>query len=51
MPQMAPLNWLSLLIMFMITFMMFNMLNYFLYLPIPKKILNLKIYSKFNWKW
>nr|ALO76618.1 ATP synthase F0 subunit 8 [Lema sp. LEM01] len=51
MPQMAPLNWISLMIYFVMLLYMFNMMNYFINLFLPKKsfikIKNLKL----NWKW
>nr|QNP09756.1 ATP synthase F0 subunit 8 [Ochthebius sp. IBE<ESP> AN76] len=52
MPQMAPMNWIFLFMMFTMIFLMFNSLNYFsfkyTYLNKPnffKKI------NKLNWKW
>nr|YP_009727423.1 ATP synthase F0 subunit 8 [Diamesus osculans]QIA46737.1 ATP synthase F0 subunit 8 [Diamesus osculans] len=51
MPQMAPMNWLILLIIFMIIFMMFNVLNYFSFKYPVKKNFNKKLSSKLNWKW
>nr|YP_003434185.1 ATP synthase F0 subunit 8 [Prumna arctica]ADB03061.1 ATP synthase F0 subunit 8 [Prumna arctica] len=51
MPQMSPLMWFSLFIMFSIIFLMFNQLNFFSFKP---KIMNNseKIKSKnINWKW
>nr|AMH85477.1 ATP synthase F0 subunit 8 [Eudasyphora canadiana] len=54
MPQMAPIGWLSLFIIFSITFMIFNMMNYFSFIPsMPKSNLNNKISStnSLNWKW
>nr|YP_010693818.1 ATP synthase F0 subunit 8 [Tachina stackelbergi]WCD42048.1 ATP synthase F0 subunit 8 [Tachina stackelbergi] len=54
MPQMAPIGWLSLFIIFSITFMIFNMMNYFSFTPSMPK-LNLinknKISNSMNWKW
>nr|WKU84150.1 ATP synthase F0 subunit 8 [Serichlamys sp. ECU1] len=53
MPQMAPMNWPILFIMFIMTFIMFNLMNYYMYLPSNFKIKNfknLKILSM-NWKW
>nr|YP_010166611.1 ATP synthase F0 subunit 8 [Hydroporus planus]ANJ70247.1 ATP synthase F0 subunit 8 [Hydroporus planus]QRV62702.1 ATP synthase F0 subunit 8 [Hydroporus planus] len=52
MPQMAPMNWLILYIFFSMTFIMFNFLNYYLFL-INKKNNNInKLLKKsFNWKW
>nr|ATN41167.1 ATP synthase F0 subunit 8 [Diptera sp. 69 LC-2017] len=62
MPQMAPMNWLLLFLLFSIMFVMFNILNYFsfdLNFKINnsnKKILNNKNPNKnknfiLNWKW
>nr|QTZ18971.1 ATP synthase F0 subunit 8 [Epicypta sp. WQY003] len=54
MPQMAPINWLSLFILFSIIFLIFNIFNYYNFnLIYPKK--NLKKSNKINknliWKW
>nr|YP_010507386.1 ATP synthase F0 subunit 8 [Tigridemyia acanthofemurilis]QVL28830.1 ATP synthase F0 subunit 8 [Mallota vilis]UXG18967.1 ATP synthase F0 subunit 8 [Tigridemyia acanthofemurilis] len=53
MPQMAPINWLSLFLLFLIIFMLFNVLNYFHYSPqMPKSEFSDKITTKsMNWKW
>nr|YP_009918990.1 ATP synthase F0 subunit 8 [Elodes minuta]YP_010385129.1 ATP synthase F0 subunit 8 [Elodes marginata]ARH53847.1 ATP synthase F0 subunit 8 [Elodes minuta]QMP96570.1 ATP synthase F0 subunit 8 [Elodes minuta]UPL65139.1 ATP synthase F0 subunit 8 [Elodes marginata] len=52
MPQMAPMNWLTLFIMFTIIFIMFNSLNYFTYLKTTPKTNNKTLLSKtLNWKW
>nr|WEG23036.1 ATP synthase F0 subunit 8 [Senometopia sp. 1 HNL-2023a] len=53
MPQMAPINWLSLFIIFSISFMIFNMMNYFLFIPsTPKLTLTKnKQINVMNWKW
>uniref|UniRef100_UPI0030FF20C1 ATP synthase F0 subunit 8 n=1 Tax=Panorpa chengi TaxID=757039 RepID=UPI0030FF20C1 len=53
MPQMAPINWLSLFIMFSMTLLLFNMMNYYSYTP---KSTNIKEINKIsslslNWKW
>nr|AND96671.1 ATP synthase F0 subunit 8 [Eurysternus caribaeus] len=50
MPQMAPINWLSLYILFCLIFILFNILNYFMFnykikTYTPKKM------KKINWKW
>nr|QIV24656.1 ATP synthase F0 subunit 8 [Hermerius prionoides] len=51
MPQMAPLNWLTLFALFTLVFMIFNIINYFMFSykikfsPFKKS----KILS--NWKW
>nr|UJG45296.1 ATP synthase F0 subunit 8 [Beris vallata] len=54
MPQMAPISWLTLFIIFTITFIMFNILNYFCFFnntpqnnsPIKNNLIN-----SMNWKW
>nr|YP_009176809.1 ATP synthase F0 subunit 8 [Delia antiqua]ALJ11008.1 ATP synthase F0 subunit 8 [Delia antiqua] len=54
MPQMAPIGWLSLFIIFSITFMIFNMMNYYSFLPsMPKSTLIYKSQqmNSLNWKW
>nr|WIL79800.1 ATP synthase F0 subunit 8 [Neohydnus sinensis] len=51
MPQMSPLNWVSLFISFSLIFLMINANNYFFIMNNPsiqKNTLNLK---KNNWKW
>nr|APX39800.1 ATP synthase F0 subunit 8 [Gonioctena aegrota] len=51
MPQMMPLNWLTLFFYFTLIFMMFNIMNYYMFLyPIKTSSTN-KNYIKFNWKW
>nr|QWZ46365.1 ATP synthase F0 subunit 8 [Pelecyphorus foveolatus] len=52
MPQMAPLNWLTLMMFFITVFMMFNMMNYysFNYSMKPKKSSTIKKFTA-NWKW
>nr|YP_009434128.1 ATP synthase F0 subunit 8 [Hycleus marcipoli]APB02781.1 ATP synthase F0 subunit 8 [Hycleus marcipoli] len=51
MPQMAPLNWLSLLVYFIMIFMTLNSFNFymFLYQQNPNK-LTPKFKTKINWK-
>nr|AMP43732.1 ATP synthase F0 subunit 8 [Heleodromia immaculata] len=52
MPQMAPIGWLSLFILFTLTFMLFCMMNYFLFLPQIKNYESKKYSSNsMNWKW
>nr|ALO70352.1 ATP synthase F0 subunit 8 [Atheta gagatina] len=51
MPQMAPMNWLTLFFMFIIVFMIFNSLNYFCFLYPPKSSLKNKSSRLINWKW
>nr|QXG82675.1 ATP synthase F0 subunit 8 [Alleculinae sp. BMNH 1042437] len=51
MPQMAPLNWLTLMITFSMILIMFNVINYFsMKYPIKSTKYNLKMTIK-NWKW
>nr|YP_009667318.1 ATP synthase F0 subunit 8 [Oxya japonica]ASC44532.1 ATP synthase F0 subunit 8 [Oxya japonica]QOL00715.1 ATP synthase F0 subunit 8 [Oxya adentata] len=53
MPQMSPMMWFSLFIMFSITLILFNQINFFSYKPtILKKMeseFNMK--KSMNWKW
>nr|AXS65733.1 ATP synthase F0 subunit 8 [Staphylinoidea sp. 8 KM-2017] len=51
MPQMAPLNWLSLFIMFIIIYIMFNFLNYYSFSYFTSKNFFTKKINKINWKW
>nr|YP_009945242.1 ATP synthase F0 subunit 8 [Leptopeza flavipes]QOE17367.1 ATP synthase F0 subunit 8 [Leptopeza flavipes]UJG45153.1 ATP synthase F0 subunit 8 [Leptopeza flavipes] len=53
MPQMAPIGWLSLFIIFTITFILFCMMNYYSFLPSAPKTLDMKkmSYNSLNWKW
>nr|ATL15426.1 ATP synthase F0 subunit 8 [Callosobruchus analis] len=52
MPQMAPLNWLSLMIFFMLILLIFNLENYFsFFYPIKYFKSNNKNIIKYNWKW
>nr|AXS65803.1 ATP synthase F0 subunit 8 [Curculionoidea sp. 25 KM-2017] len=51
MPQMAPLNWLLLFNIFIMTFLMFNILNYFNFMTLPKMNLQNKFMVKLTWKW
>nr|YP_010536432.1 ATP synthase F0 subunit 8 [Chaetocnema confinis]UYC28910.1 ATP synthase F0 subunit 8 [Chaetocnema confinis] len=51
MPQMMPLNWLSLMFMFLLSFFLFNSLNYFIFLEKSKINKKMKSYIKVNWKW
>nr|AXS64981.1 ATP synthase F0 subunit 8 [Cucujoidea sp. 4 KM-2017] len=50
MPQMMPLNWLSLTIFFLLLFLMVNMINYFNFLNKPIYQTK-KIIKNLNWKW
>nr|AXS65179.1 ATP synthase F0 subunit 8 [Coleoptera sp. 13 KM-2017] len=52
MPQMAPLNWLTLMIFFISILLMFNTLNYFSFNYLPKKNkTSEKKLKTINWKW
>nr|QCG69876.1 ATP synthase F0 subunit 8 [Cyllorhynchites ursulus] len=51
MPQMAPLSWVTLLMYFILVFMLFNTLNYFSVNYYPKKIDSKKVNITYNWKW
>nr|QXT44261.1 ATP synthase F0 subunit 8 [Apicotermes occultus] len=52
MPQMMPMEWTLLYITFLATFLMFNIMNYFIQSPSkqinPKKAVST---NKSNWKW
>nr|AFP16919.1 ATP synthase F0 subunit 8 [Drilaster sp. BMNH 840462] len=50
MPQMAPLNWFLLLIMFIMIFLIFNSMNYFSFMYKPKPMMTM-IKSSIKWKW
>nr|QVM79195.1 ATP synthase F0 subunit 8 [Tsivoka simplicicollis] len=51
MPQMAPLNWLTLFLFFSFTFLIFNSMNYFGILYTTKKDKIKKMKTSYNWKW
>nr|YP_010166702.1 ATP synthase F0 subunit 8 [Nectoporus subrotundus]QRV62793.1 ATP synthase F0 subunit 8 [Nectoporus subrotundus] len=52
MPQMAPMNWLMLYMFFSVIFILFNFMNYYMFLTLKhlssSKNLSKKFYS---WKW
>nr|YP_010947041.1 ATP synthase F0 subunit 8 [Margattea spinifera]WGO57850.1 ATP synthase F0 subunit 8 [Margattea spinifera] len=51
MPQMMPLNWLFLFIIFTLTLLLFNIMNYFQPVPAP---LSTSLHIKsimYTWKW
>nr|AEP27537.1 ATP synthase F0 subunit 8 [Larinus turbinatus] len=51
MPQMAPLNWLSMYMLFSMLFLISVIMNYYSFLYTPK-IKTSKIKTKtINWKW
>nr|QHN56407.1 ATP synthase F0 subunit 8 [Megaselia spiracularis] len=53
MPQMAPISWLFLFLIFSITFILFNILNYyiFLYPSSSENQISKKSLKSLNWKW
>nr|YP_009935560.1 ATP synthase F0 subunit 8 [Omosita colon]QNS37165.1 ATP synthase F0 subunit 8 [Omosita colon]QVG61289.1 ATP synthase F0 subunit 8 [Omosita colon] len=51
MPQMAPLNWLSLFFYFLMIFVMFNVINYYSFMYKIKTSKKNKKFIKYNWKW
>nr|YP_009707845.1 ATP synthase F0 subunit 8 [Harpalus sinicus]QEU52723.1 ATP synthase F0 subunit 8 [Harpalus sinicus] len=53
MPQMAPMNWLFLYLMFTIIFLLFNFLNYYMFLIKNNNnmIKNNYINKILEWKW
>nr|ALO77527.1 ATP synthase F0 subunit 8 [Ciidae sp. GENSP01] len=51
MPQMSPLNWLNLMISFMIIMMLITKLNYFSFSYLIKSSTKIKKTSSTSWKW
>nr|AVN68026.1 ATP synthase F0 subunit 8 [Balta sp. Cairns, Australia] len=52
MPQMMPMNWLILYLLFLIIFIMFNITNYYIIIYSTKKSIKMMMKSKMsNWKW
>nr|AND96723.1 ATP synthase F0 subunit 8 [Onthophagus rhinolophus] len=51
MPQMAPINWLTLLIYFSMIFMIFNAMNFFSFNYNIKIFYFKKNKKLLNWKW
>nr|YP_010890630.1 ATP synthase F0 subunit 8 [Hypoderma bovis]WJK71611.1 ATP synthase F0 subunit 8 [Hypoderma bovis] len=53
MPQMSPISWLSLFIVFTMTFLLFNTMNYYCFTPhMPKSnLINMNKMISMNWKW
>nr|URX53062.1 ATP synthase F0 subunit 8 [Comatermes perfectus]WHM51631.1 ATP synthase F0 subunit 8 [Comatermes perfectus] len=52
MPQMMPLSWTTLFIMFSATLIMFSSMNYYVYMPKIKSIKKKMIKTKMmDWKW
>nr|ARH54146.1 ATP synthase F0 subunit 8 [Bromius obscurus] len=52
MPQMAPINWLTLYLLFIIILIMFIIMNYFSKIFLTKKhLMKNKSLIQYNWKW
>nr|AGZ19423.1 ATP synthase F0 subunit 8 [Polyphylla laticollis mandshurica] len=51
MPQMAPLNWLSLFFLFVWVLLLFNSINYFSINYYPMTYSTKKSLTQINWKW
>nr|APX40463.1 ATP synthase F0 subunit 8 [Cryptocephalus pominorum] len=51
MPQMAPLNWLTLFIVFSLYTIMFSSMNYFFFMKTPLKILTKSQMKIKDWSW
>nr|ALO77009.1 ATP synthase F0 subunit 8 [Mordellidae sp. GENSP02] len=51
MPQMAPLNWLTLMIFFLLMFLLILTLNYFSFQNKSSKAKSVLTSYKINWKW
>nr|AXS65673.1 ATP synthase F0 subunit 8 [Cucujoidea sp. 40 KM-2017] len=51
MPQMAPMNWLTLFFLFTIILLILNSMNFFMFINKPKTEKKQTKTSKLNWKW
>nr|AML26116.1 ATP synthase F0 subunit 8 [Curculionidae sp. BMNH 1274272] len=51
MPQMAPLNWITLFIFFTILFLLMIILNFYLFLYPPKTFIKPFKTPTYSWKW
>nr|YP_009229599.1 ATP synthase F0 subunit 8 [Pteronarcella badia]ALT66156.1 ATP synthase FO subunit 8 [Pteronarcella badia] len=52
MPQMAPINWLTLFIAFSLILLIFNFMNYYSFLPTAPETQEKSIsQTPLNWKW
>nr|YP_010287575.1 ATP synthase F0 subunit 8 [Acrobasis inouei]UKT61906.1 ATP synthase F0 subunit 8 [Acrobasis inouei] len=53
MPQMMPINWLMSFFFFIMIFILFNMMNYYIFnAKMKNSLMNNKIsYKNFFWKW
>nr|AXS64959.1 ATP synthase F0 subunit 8 [Coleoptera sp. 5 KM-2017] len=51
MPQMAPLNWILLSLLFIFLFIMMIILNYYIFLYTPINMTKIPLISSKSWKW
>nr|YP_009648082.1 ATP synthase F0 subunit 8 [Parantica aglea]QBZ78041.1 ATP synthase F0 subunit 8 [Parantica aglea] len=54
MPQMMPINWLMSFLFFILLFIIFNIMNYFIFNNNNNNFIkknHLKFKKSFNWKW
>nr|UXR12261.1 ATP synthase F0 subunit 8 [Theretra clotho] len=54
MPQMMPINWIMSLTFFIIIYIIFNIMNYYVYYNsnnIKNNLINIKPKNNLNWKW
>nr|APX39153.1 ATP synthase F0 subunit 8 [Longitarsus lycopi] len=51
MPQMMPMNWLSLMFFFIMIFYFFNNVNFYIFFYVPIKKMTSKMKISLNWKW
>nr|AFP16911.1 ATP synthase F0 subunit 8 [Heterocerus fenestratus] len=51
MPQMAPISWLELMLMFSLTLVIFNNMNFFIFKYYPKSDDNKSQKTSIKWKW
>nr|AEP27501.1 ATP synthase F0 subunit 8 [Strophosoma melanogrammum] len=51
MPQMAPINWLSLYFLFILVYLIFMVTNYYSFIYTPKIIKTQKTMNTLTWKW
>nr|AVN67457.1 ATP synthase F0 subunit 8 [Gyna capucina] len=51
MPQMMPLNWLTLYLFFIIILIGFSFMNYYSFIPTPSTSEKMIKMSSMNWKW
>nr|YP_009906689.1 ATP synthase F0 subunit 8 [Elaeidobius kamerunicus]QLI52332.1 ATP synthase subunit 8 [Elaeidobius kamerunicus] len=51
MPQMSPLNWLSMYMLFTLLFILSVIINYYMFLYTPKMQIKAVEKKTINWKW